>query len=109
MENGTGSEVFGGMWVVVLGNGYQGAQELLSAGIPKKKPVRAELCQDDERWSRKTASDGIIVENEVQRQARARSLLTVYGRIRCTRRRLCLRVESAHEYCSITTDASISW
>ena len=103
VDNGSGSDLFTGLWAVVLDKGYQGAQELLRTVIPKKKPVRAELCRDDERKNRKIATDRIIVENYFGR------VCVLWAVVRCK-----FRWDEKHyarfvRICFALTNAHIKW
>lgn len=56
------AEEFKGFWALIMDKGYQGAEEILRAVIPKRKPRNGVLTSEDTRRNKKIASDRIIVE-----------------------------------------------
>ena len=57
------SQDFPNHWAALMDKGYQGATENTRAVIPKKKPPRGVLENEDIKHNRKLSSAGIIVEN----------------------------------------------
>ena len=50
-------------WAAHMDRGYQGAADVMRAPIPREKPLRSVLLQEDVRFNRKLSSDRIILEN----------------------------------------------
>jgi len=62
-DEGMGVDDFPTEWGMMMDKGYTGAQDLLRAIMPKKKPIRGRLTLEEKELNRLIASNRIIIEN----------------------------------------------